>query len=62
MGECELIAIAKTAEDEYQIVTDDKGRVFLHPDQNLFDEYASDMKAVILSSETWLNKIGCKAK
>lgn len=62
LGECELIAIAKTAEDEYQIVTDDKGKVFLHPDQNLFDEYASDMGSVILSSETWLNKIGYKAK
>lgn len=58
LGECELIAIAKTAEDEYQIVTNDKGRVFLHPDQNLFDEYASDIGLTVLGSEEWLDKIG----
>ena len=57
LGECELIAIAKTAEDEYQIVTNDKGRVFLHPEQNLFDDYASDIGLTVLSSEEWLNKI-----
>lgn len=60
LGECELIAIAKTAEDEYQIVTNDKGKVFLHPEQNLFDDYATDLGLVVLSSEEWLNKIGCK--
>lgn len=58
LGECELIAIAKTAEDEYQIVTNDKGRVFLHPNQNLFDEYASDIGLTVLGSEEWLDKIG----
>ena len=57
LGECELIAIAKLAKDKYQIVSNDKGRVFLHPDQNLFDEYASDIGLTILSSEEWLNKI-----
>lgn len=62
LGECELIAIAKTAEDEYQIVTNDKGKVFLHPDQNLFDEYAPDMGLTVLSSEEWLNKIGYEAE
>ena len=30
LGECELIAIAKLAKDKYQIVSNDKGRVFLH--------------------------------
>ncbi len=58
LGECELIAIAKTAKDEYQIVTNDKGKVFLHPEQNLFDEYASSIGLTILSSEEWLNIIG----
>lgn len=57
MGECELIAIAMTAEDEYHIVTNDKGRVFLHPEQNLFDDYASNMGLTVLSSEEWLDKI-----
>lgn len=58
LGECELIAIAKTAEDEYHIVTNDKGRVFLHPEQNLFDDYASDIGLTVLSSEEWLDKVG----
>ena len=62
LGECELIAIAKTAGDEYQIVTNDKGRVFLHPEQNLFDDYASDIGLTVLSSEEWLNKIGYEAE
>ncbi len=62
LGECELIAIAKTAEDEYQIVTSDKGRVFLHPEQNLFDDYASDIGLTVLSSEEWLDKIGHEAE
>ncbi len=62
LGECELIAIAKTAKDEYQIVTNDKGRIFLHPEQNLFDDYASDVGLAVLSSEEWLNKIGYKAE
>ena len=58
MGECELIAIAKVSSDEHQIVTDDKGRVFLHPEQNLFDEYASEIGLAVLNSDEWLQKIG----
>lgn len=57
LGECELIAIAKTAEDEYQIVTNDIGKVFLHPEQNLF-EYAAKLGLTVLSSKEWLNRIG----
>lgn len=58
MGECELIAIAKATEDDHQIVTNDKGRVFLHPEQNLFDEYASEIGLTVLNSDEWLRKIG----
>ena len=58
MGECELIAIAKVSLDEHQIVTNDKGRVFLHPEQNLFDEYASEIGLTVLSSDEWLRQIG----
>lgn len=61
LGECELIAIAKAAKGKYQIVTNDKGRVYCHPHQNLFDEYASVIGLTILSSEEWLKKIGYKA-
>lgn len=57
-----MIAIAKTAEDEYQIVTNDKGRVFLHPEQNLFDDYASNIGLIVLSSEEWLCKIGYESE
>jgi len=60
LGECELIAIAKTAEEEYQIVTNDKGRVFLHPEQNLFDEYAQEIGLSVLNSDEWLKKISYK--
>ena len=58
MGECELIAIAKTCEDDCEIVSNDKGRVFLHPNQNLFDEVASNEGLIVISSEDWLKKIG----
>ena len=58
MGECELIAIAKVSSDEHQIVTNDKGRVFLHPEQNLFNEYASEIGLTVLNSDEWLRKIG----
>ena len=44
--------------DEHQIVTNDKGRVFLHPEQNLFDEYASEIGLTVLSSDEWLRQIG----
>lgn len=60
MGECELIAIATVSSDEYQIVTNDKGRVFLHPEQNLFNEYASELGLAVLSSAEWLRQIGHK--
>lgn len=58
MGECELIAIAKVSSDEHHIVTNDKGRVFLHPEQNLFNEYASEIGLTVLNSDEWLRKIG----
>lgn len=58
VGECELIAIAKVTPDEHQIVTNDKGRVFLHPEQNLFDEYATGFGLSVLSSDEWLHQIG----
>lgn len=58
MGECELIAIAKASNGEYWVVTNDKGRVYKHPNQNLFDTYANDDAVNIISGEELLNKIG----
>ena len=62
LGECELIAIAKSSEHENQIVTNDKGRAFLHPDQNLVDDYASKVGLTVLSSEEGLNGIGYESE
>lgn len=62
LGECELIAIAKAAENVYEIVTNDKGRVFLHPEQNLFDDYVVGIGLTVLNSDEWLNTIGCRGK
>lgn len=62
LGECELIAIAKAAEDAYEIVTNDKGKVFLHPEQNLFDDYAARIGLIVLNSDEWLNAIGYMTK
>lgn len=58
LGECELLAIAIASAGEYLIVTNDKGRVFKHPDQNLFDAYANDPAVTLITGEEWLDKIG----
>lgn len=39
MGECSLVAIALTDPENYIIVSEDKGRVYKHPDINIFDYY-----------------------
>ena len=62
LGECELIAIAKSSKGEYEIVSNDKGKVFLHPEQNLFDDYAAEIGLVVLSSKEWLKNIGYSEK
>lgn len=58
LGECELLAIAKASSGKYQIITNDKGRVFQHPDQNLFDAYADDAAIILMTGEEWLRTIG----
>ncbi len=60
MGECELLAIAKVS-GEYIIVTNDRGRVFLHPDQNLFDLCAEDSDIDMLTGEEWIKILGLDA-
>lgn len=60
LGECELIAIARASNGEYWVITNDKGRVFKHPDINIFDVYMDDI--VILSGREWLEKINCQEK
>lgn len=60
VGECELLAVAKTEKKAHEIVTDDLGRVYKHPFYNIFEYYKDDDKIQILSSENWLSKIGYK--
>ena len=54
LGECSLIAIALTSPETYTIVTDDNGKTYKFPDQNLFNTY-SDVKVVKYNS--WSGKI-----
>lgn len=58
LGECELVAIAKASKGEFWLVTDDKGQVYKHPDQNIFDTYINDPDVNILSGVEWIEKIG----
>lgn len=60
LGECELLAIAKVS-GEYIIVTNDRGRVFLHPNQNLFDLCAEDSDIDMLTGEEWKKILGLDA-
>lgn len=56
-GECELIAIAKASNGEYVLITNDKGRVHLHPHINIFEEFKNDKNINIYSGEEWINKL-----
>lgn len=57
LGECELVAIAKTSKRTFWLITNDLGRVFLHPDLNVFDMYKDDPNVKIISGAEWLEKI-----
>ena len=57
-GECELIALAIADPENYNmIVSDDKGRVYVHPEQNLFDDYAVQNGVNVIVSKQWLETI-----
>ncbi len=56
MGECSCIAIAMENPDEFIIVTDDKGKVFLKPYTNLFDIYSNSHKIKVLNYEQWVKE------
>lgn len=56
-GECELLAIAKASKGEYRLVTNDKGRVYIHPHDNIFEKYANDEHVTILIGEDWLKEL-----
>lgn len=54
MGECSLIAIALTAPNEYTIVTEDKGKVYKFPSQNLFEVYNN---VEVVNYDSWIGKV-----
>jgi hypothetical protein len=57
-GECELIAIAMTNKGKHTIVSNDIGRVYKHPEQNLFDDYAIPNGVTVIGSDKWHKQIG----
>ena len=54
-GECSLIAIALTAPNDYIIISEDKGKVYKHPDVNIFDIY-KDKDILIVTYDKWKYK------
>ncbi|MGL6031888.1 MAG: hypothetical protein ACRC0Q_06950 [Kurthia gibsonii] len=61
-GECSCIAVAITNPEEFVIVSDDKGRVFLKPDINLFDKYKESHKIQVLNYDEWHKEIYTEVK
>ncbi|WP_130055582.1 hypothetical protein [Bacillus thuringiensis] len=55
-GECSCIAVAMLQPEEISIVSDDKGRVFLKPDINLFDKYKQSHGINVLGYEEWVGE------
>jgi hypothetical protein len=58
VGECTLVAIAMTNPHKYVIVTEDKGLVYKHPDQNIFDTYAPCHEIEIWKYAEWKDNTG----
>lgn len=56
-GECSLIAIAMNKPKNYAIITEDKGRVYKHPFNNLFDTYAEPHGIQVMNYKEWINYI-----
>lgn len=59
-GECSCIAVAMLKPDEISIVSDDKGRVFLKPNINLFNKYKASHGIKVLGYEEWLSEYESK--
>ena len=58
LGECELLAIAKASKGEYWMVSNDLGRVYMHPEQNIFESYEGDSDVTVLLGMEWIKRIG----
>jgi len=58
VGECSCIAVAMLDPDNINIVSDDKGRVFLKPEINLFDKFVQSNGIRVLEFNEWLDEFG----
>ncbi|MGU8414813.1 hypothetical protein ACV3MY_13675 [Clostridium perfringens] len=57
VGECELLALAKTSKGELEIITEDKGKVHLHPNINIYDMFKNDNDVIIHEARKWFDEI-----
>lgn len=57
LGECELLAVAITSNEHKVIISNDKGRVYKHPEQNIFETYKYSSDITILTGDEWLVKM-----
>lgn len=58
VGECELVALAAVSNGEDIVVTNDLGRVYKHPNINIFD-FAETLGVVVKNGTDWLSDIEC---
>lgn len=56
-GECSCIAVAMTSPQDIHIVSDDKGRIFLKPNINLFDKYKDSHGINVLDFHQWTSAL-----
>mgnify|MGYP004527705873 CR=1 FL=1 len=61
-GECSCIAVAIENPKEISIVSNDKGRVFLKPNINLFNKYIESHNIQVLNYEEWKENISIATK
>lgn len=58
VGECTLVAIAMTNPHTYEIITEDKGEVYKHPNQNIFDTYTACYEIKVWKYAEWKENTG----
>ena len=56
-GECSCIAVAVENPKDIVIISNDKGRIFLKPNINLFDKYRELNNIQVFNYEEWKKKI-----
>ena len=53
-GECTLIAIAMTDPENFTIISEDNGKVYMHPLENIFDTYR-ELGIIVVKYKNWVN-------